>query len=68
MVHREPRKTILDLFRSGKEIDAAVRRAVREAVPAPSPARSKAKSSKKKPVVSNVSAAPKRASPRRKAA
>lgn len=35
MVQRIKGKSILDLFRSGKEIDAAVRRAVRQAVGKP---------------------------------
>jgi hypothetical protein len=42
MVKRPADKTVTDYFISGKEIDAAVRRAVREAV-APKPAAVKAK-------------------------
>lgn len=39
MVRRIKGKSILDLFRRGKEIDAAVRRAVRQAVGKPSTSR-----------------------------
>lgn len=68
MVYREPGKTILDLFRSGKEIDAAVRRAVREAVPARGSSRAKAKPTKKKTSARKLPAASKRPATRRKAA